>query len=124
MEFDEWLNKEIGKLKRISVRLKEEFGTIDRDYQKWLFEDAKEPFGFSKQKPDRAEGGSPPGNGSQSRREYPLSEKQKAAIAKHLDGKLGPEIAAMIKKTGKPLDRLSTSEASVILDFIFGGGKK
>lgn len=46
MNFDEWLSKEIEKLDQIRHALKEKHGTVDRDYQQWLFEDAKEPWGF------------------------------------------------------------------------------
>ena len=34
------------KLDKIRDVLKEKYGNIDRDYQEWLFEDAKEPWGF------------------------------------------------------------------------------
>ena len=44
MNFDEWLKKEMDKLDNIHKALKERHGTVDRDYQEWLFEDAKEPW--------------------------------------------------------------------------------
>ncbi|MEM0135371.1 MAG: hypothetical protein QXU18_09150 [Thermoplasmatales archaeon] len=34
------------KLDKIRDGLKEKYGNVDRDYQEWLFEDAKEPWGF------------------------------------------------------------------------------
>ena len=46
MNFDEWLKGEIEKLDKIKDVLKEKYGNVDRDYQEWLFEDAKEPWGF------------------------------------------------------------------------------
>ena len=46
MNFDEWLKQEMDKLDKIRNALKERHGTVDRDYQEWLFEDAKEPWGF------------------------------------------------------------------------------
>ena len=46
MNFDEWLKGEIEKLDKIKDALKEKYGNVDRDYQEWLFEDAKEPWGF------------------------------------------------------------------------------
>ena len=46
MNFDEWLKGEIEKLDKIKDVLKERYGTVDRDYQEWLFEDAKESWGF------------------------------------------------------------------------------
>ena len=46
MNFEEWLKGEIEKLDKIRDVLKEKYGNIDRDYQEWLFEDAKEPWGF------------------------------------------------------------------------------
>lgn len=120
MNFDEWLNEEIAKLKRISTKLKEEFNTVDRDYQKWLFEDAKEPWGFSRQKPMPAAASQK----QEDRKDFrPITAKQVDLINRHMKGNLGPRIAAMIGKTGKPLEGLSTSEASAIIDFIMGGGK-
>ena len=126
MNFDEWLNEEIAKLRRISVRLREEFGSVDRDYQEWLFMDAREPWGFARNRqPDRNSGTG--GNASHSRQDqaqsaHPISAKQKATIERHLQGKLGSQIAILIAKTGKPLDRLSSSEASDIISLIFKGG--
>ena len=46
MNFDEWLKGEIEKLDKIKDVLKEKYGNVDRDYQEWLFEDAREPWGF------------------------------------------------------------------------------
>ena len=46
MNFEEWLKQEMDKLDKIRNALKERHGTVDRDYQEWLFEDAKEPRGF------------------------------------------------------------------------------
>ena len=46
MNFDEWLKGEIEKLDKIKDALKEKYGNVDRDYQEWLFEDAREPWGF------------------------------------------------------------------------------
>ena len=46
MNFEEWLKQEMDKLDKIYKALKERHGTVDRDYQEWLFEDAKEPWGF------------------------------------------------------------------------------
>ena len=46
MNFDEWLKGEIEKLDKIKDVLKEKYGNVDRDYQEWLFEDAKESWGF------------------------------------------------------------------------------
>ena len=46
MNFEEWLKQEMDKLEKIRTALKERHGTVDRDYQEWLFEDAKEPWGF------------------------------------------------------------------------------
>jgi hypothetical protein len=46
MNFEEWLKGEIEKLDKIKDVLKEKYGNVDRDYQEWLFEDAKEPWGF------------------------------------------------------------------------------
>ena len=46
MNFEEWLKQEMDKLEKIRTALKERHGTVDRDYQAWLFEDAKEPWGF------------------------------------------------------------------------------
>lgn len=46
MNFDEWLKGEMEKLDKIRDELKEKYGNVDRDYQEWLFEDAKEPWGF------------------------------------------------------------------------------
>ena len=46
MNFEEWLKGEIEKLDKIKDVLKEKYGNVDRDYQTWLFEDAKEPWGF------------------------------------------------------------------------------
>ena len=46
MNFEEWLKQEMDKLDKIRNALKERHGTVDRDYQEWLFEDAKEPWGF------------------------------------------------------------------------------
>ena len=48
MNFDEWLKREMEKLDKIREALKEKHGTVDRDYQEWLFEDAKEPWGFAR----------------------------------------------------------------------------
>ena len=46
MNFEEWMKQEMDKLDKIRNALKERYGTVDRDYQEWLFEDAKEPWGF------------------------------------------------------------------------------
>ncbi len=154
MEFKVWLEQEINKLKAINAALEREFGSVSRDYQQWLFEDAREPWGFVKnRRQDNGAGnsaassntnagsdegsasragdtGAPKGHddsgkgvqGSQ-KGPHPISPKQLALIQRHMQGKLGPEIARMIKTTGKPLDQLTSSEASGVIDFILGGGR-
>ena len=67
MNFEEWLKQEMDKLEKIRTALKERHGTVDRDYQEWLFEDAKEPWGFVKREnanhDGRAEDGNPADSG-------------------------------------------------------------
>ena len=67
MNFEEWLKQEMDKLEKIRTALKERHGTVDRDYQEWLFEDAKEPWGFAKSEhanhDGRAEGRNPADSG-------------------------------------------------------------
>ena len=46
MNFEEWLKGEMEKLDKIRDGLKEKYGNVDRDYQEWLFEDAREPWEF------------------------------------------------------------------------------
>ena len=94
MNFDEWLRHEISKLKKINAELKEEFSTIDRDYQQWLFEDAKEPWGFARnrQQADRNSGTGRNASHSgqdQAQSARPITAKQKDIIETHLQGKLG-----------------------------------
>ena len=48
MNFDEWLKQEMDKLDKIRDELKEKYGNVDRDYQEWLFEDAREPWEFAR----------------------------------------------------------------------------
>ncbi len=130
MNFDEWLKGEIEKLDKIKDVLKEKYGNVDRDYQEWLFEDAKEPWGLVK---GAQQAGAVAkdrsnmhysGKGDQKSYGRQLSEKQKKILEQHLEGELGPKIAAMIKEMKKPMDQLSIHEASEIIDFIFRGGKQ
>lgn len=132
MNFDEWLKGEVAKIRKIDAALQAEYGTIKEEYRRWLFEDAREPWGFvrsrqpsaSDQGEHRQEQAKDHGEKKESTpAARPITEKQLALINKHMKGRLGPEIAAMIRKTGKPLEGLSTSEASAIIDFIMDGGK-
>lgn len=125
MNFDEWLKGEIEKIKDIRATLLKEIGSVDRDYEHWLFEDANARWGFMKARQPGsappAQEKHPPEQKQPAEKFRPITEKQKTLIEKHLKGRAAPEITAMIRKTGKPLDKLSSGEASGIIEFIFGG---
>jgi hypothetical protein len=149
MNFREYTVENIDRIVMIREELKKRFGVIDRDLELLLVKAAVEPWGFAKNRQPKGEvnssltgnsGTQKPGspvsasanssNGEgkdhqndQKQGTHPISWKQKDLILNHLEGRLGPEIARMIAKTCKPLDGLSSSEASTIIDFILRGGR-
>jgi len=122
MNFEEYVKESIEHVVKIREKLKETFGNIDRDLELILVKAAVEPWGLVKapRQPQAASGES--GNRTAGHdEEHPLTEKQSAIIVKHLSGSKGAMIMSMIGETGKPLEKLSSREASRIIDMIFNG---
>ncbi|MBX8642990.1 MAG: hypothetical protein KIY10_10500 [Thermoplasmata archaeon] len=95
MNFDEWLKREMEKLDKIREALKEKHGTVDRDYQEWLFEDAKEPWGFTRKEIQDSGTAERTGNGNQASGGKPAPDSSITEIMAKWDlvddnGKLKP----------------------------------
>ena len=126
MNFEEYIDESIEHVVKIRDKLKARFGAIDRDLELIMVRSAIQPWGLAKS-PQQATGSKDQGSnqqGSGNQKTYRrLSDKQKAIIDEHLNGKIGVQVSALINKSGKPLDQLSIQEASDIIEFIFAGGK-
>ena len=130
MNFEEYIDENIEHVAKIREKLKARFGAIDRDLELLLVKAAVEPWGLVKggqqiEEVTKGRGNMHYGsNGDQKSYGRQLSEKQKKILEQHLKGELGPQVAARINKTKKPIDQLSVQEASEIIDFIFKGVKQ
>lgn len=148
MNFRDYTVENIDRIVMIREELRKRFGAIDRDIELIMVKAAIEPWGLLRVRQQKGEGNSSvtgnsktqksgsamstntnssSGNGKDHRNERkqsnPISPKQLNIIQEHLSGKLGQKIAVLIAETGRPLDRLTSSEASKIITFIFGGGR-
>ena len=111
-KFEEWKGEMEARVEQIaSSRLPEKWKDI-------LVDRAVEPIGLWAARENGSEERQPgknQGNGE------PATEKQRATIKKHLEGKSGNRIAAYMHSMGKSLDGLTKREASALIDRIFSG---
>ena len=125
-EFRNWVKDGIKEVSIIRDELKASYGNVDRDLEMIMVRAAIQPWGLAKSSQQatgsKDQGSNQQGSGNQKTYRR-LSDKQKAIIDEHLNGKIGVQVSALINKSGKPLDQLSIQEASDIIEFIFAGGK-
>ena len=111
-KFEEWKEKMETRVKAIAS------SGIPEKYSDILVDRAIEPYGLWLARENGSEERQPgknQGNGE------PATEKQRATIRKHLEGKSGNRIAAYLHSMGKSLDGLTKREASALIDRIFNG---
>ncbi len=119
-DFEKWVEYEVDKLEAIRIALKKRFGNVDRDYERMLFDDGKEPWGFrnrSAQNPGNGNGHAN-GNGRKMENE-PATGRQLETVKKYMHGEIGKKVAVKLNEFGVSVDDLSKKQAHGLIDFIF-----
>ena len=111
-KFEEWKGIMETRVKAIAS------SGIPEKYRDILVDRAVEPYGLwvARETGNKEQ---PPGNHQTGG--VPATDKQKATIRKHMEGKAGEGISSYMNSMGRTLDNITKAEASTLIDRIFRG---